>query len=236
MSSDAPAVAGETIVIFCTGLGETVSPQIQTGEVGNGQPTLQIPTITIGGESAQVVFSGAAPGFVALYQINVVMPSVSAASPEILINLAGQLSRAGVTVPNTTSSVLVPAFWLLELQATFDTGSRQVPCVINISVGLSSYFTMLNCTSLAAQYQVQMAFASMSVGSGTLDFSNLTSFNWFIDLQSGRMGTITDGTMHLVFSGFSAQSNFSGSLRFVIETGFAVEGNMSGTITSILIL
>ncbi|MCZ6750197.1 MAG: hypothetical protein O7E51_00025 [Acidobacteria bacterium] len=106
VDSNSPVVAGETILIFCTGLGETVSPQIQTGEAGNGQLTLQTPTVTIGGQNAQVVFSGAAPGFVGLYQINVIVPNFSGGDPELLIDLAGQRSRNGIIVPTNTSPVV----------------------------------------------------------------------------------------------------------------------------------
>lgn len=106
VDSISPVVAGETILIFCTGLGETVSPQIQTGEAGNGQLTLQTPTVTIGGQSAEVVFAGAAPGFVGLYQINVIVPNFSEGDPELLIDLAGQQSRTGVIVPTNTPSIV----------------------------------------------------------------------------------------------------------------------------------
>src|ERR1019366_6529671 len=64
-----PAKAGETVLIYCTGLGAVSSPPAD-GAPGNGQPTATTPTVTIGAASAMVSFSGLAPGFVGLYQIN----------------------------------------------------------------------------------------------------------------------------------------------------------------------
>jgi uncharacterized protein (TIGR03437 family) len=45
------------------------------GTAGNGQTTLATPTVSIGGANATVSFSGLAPGFVGLYQVNAVVPS-----------------------------------------------------------------------------------------------------------------------------------------------------------------
>lgn len=64
-----PVAAGEMIEIYATGLGATQS-------VGNGNSTTVIhPEVTIGGRPAEVIFSGLAPGFPGLYQINARVPS-----------------------------------------------------------------------------------------------------------------------------------------------------------------
>lgn len=71
-----PATRGETITIFATGLG-AVSNRPATGAAGPGGPlalTAATPTVTIGGVNATVSFSGLAPGFVGLYQVNVAVP------------------------------------------------------------------------------------------------------------------------------------------------------------------
>lgn len=72
-----PAATGSFVVIYATGLGRT-NPL-----VADGQPALAaVPalataptTVSIGGVTAQVLFSGLAPGFVGLWQLNVVLPS-----------------------------------------------------------------------------------------------------------------------------------------------------------------
>jgi uncharacterized protein (TIGR03437 family) len=92
-----PVQAGETVLIYCTGLGVVHSPPAD-GAAASGQTTIATPVVTIGGISGAVPFSGLAPGFVGLNQVNVVIPQVvpsgnqpvvlkmgSAASPPVLI-------------------------------------------------------------------------------------------------------------------------------------------------------
>lgn len=89
-----PATAGSTIVlIYCTGLG-AVSNQPATGAPAPDGPlawTTTMPTVTIGGTAAPVLFSGLAPGFVGLYQVNALAPAgvgAGAAVP-VTISLGG---------------------------------------------------------------------------------------------------------------------------------------------------
>jgi len=67
---------GEFITIYCTGMGAVNNPP-QTGKPAAGNPlstTTATPVVTIGGVSATVSFSGLAPGFVGLYQVDVEIP------------------------------------------------------------------------------------------------------------------------------------------------------------------
>jgi uncharacterized protein (TIGR03437 family) len=70
-----PVTAGDTIAIFCTGLGAVDQP-VPDGAGAPSPPanTLVVPTVTIGGIAARVIFSGLSPGAVALYQIDAVVP------------------------------------------------------------------------------------------------------------------------------------------------------------------
>jgi uncharacterized protein (TIGR03437 family) len=75
ISSKHPAAPGETIIVFCTGLG-AVTPQVATGTAATGiSNTLTTYTATIAGQNAAVKFSGLAPNFVALGQVNLVVPA-----------------------------------------------------------------------------------------------------------------------------------------------------------------
>ena len=77
-----PAESGEFLSIFCTGLGVT-NPTVAAGEPGAGEAVSTPVTATIGGVPASVSFAGLAPGFVGLYQVNVVVPGGVEAGPAV---------------------------------------------------------------------------------------------------------------------------------------------------------
>ena len=88
VSEALPAGAGETVIIFLTGLGP-LDPTIADGAPGPTSEPFSRTTdssiqVAFGGEAGTVLFSGAAPDFVGLYQINVTIPNpvvVGAAVP-----------------------------------------------------------------------------------------------------------------------------------------------------------
>jgi uncharacterized protein (TIGR03437 family) len=88
-----PAARGETVLIYCTGLG-TVTPQAVDGAAAVGATqTTAFPTVTIGGAQADIAYSGLAPGFVGLYQINAVVPStLSPGNQPVIITVNGTQS------------------------------------------------------------------------------------------------------------------------------------------------
>jgi uncharacterized protein (TIGR03437 family) len=92
-----PAAVGEFITIFCTGLGP-VTNQPPSGQPASGSPLSQTtgtPTVTIGGISVPIAFSGLAPGFVGLYQVNVQIPAgvTPGNAVPIIINIGGIVSN-----------------------------------------------------------------------------------------------------------------------------------------------
>ncbi|MGI8988382.1 MAG: hypothetical protein ACR2I2_02215 [Bryobacteraceae bacterium] len=71
-----PTRRGETVLIFLTGLG-AVTPAVQDGTAGGSNPvssTNSPVNVFVAGRPATVVFSGLAPGFPGLYQINATVP------------------------------------------------------------------------------------------------------------------------------------------------------------------
>jgi len=72
-----PAKGGDVIVIYANGLGPVDTPQTSGDPASTTKlvGTLAGPTVTIGGTGATVQFSGLAPGFVGLYQVNVQVPA-----------------------------------------------------------------------------------------------------------------------------------------------------------------
>lgn len=73
-----PAPPGANIVLYWTGGGPT-TPTIPTGQVAPADGsilvhTLQLPSVTIGGITANVSFSGVVPGYAGFYQLNITIP------------------------------------------------------------------------------------------------------------------------------------------------------------------
>lgn len=71
-----PEATGKFIIIYATGIGRTnpLAPDGQPAPTDTPSLATAPTTITIGGAQAQVLFSGLAPGFVGLWQLNVVLP------------------------------------------------------------------------------------------------------------------------------------------------------------------
>jgi len=85
-----PANRGEYISIYCTGLG----PVNNTPASGAKAPTSPLsststlPTVTVGGLSAVVTFSGLAPSFVGLYQVNAQVPDTAVPGDAVPVTLS----------------------------------------------------------------------------------------------------------------------------------------------------
>jgi uncharacterized protein (TIGR03437 family) len=99
-----PAHPGDYLQLYVTGLGRATlngAPNgalLATGSVApaNGNPlylTVQMPTVTIGGQNAAVVFSGVAPGFAGLYQVDVQIPANAPVGDDIPV----LLTSGGIT-------------------------------------------------------------------------------------------------------------------------------------------
>jgi uncharacterized protein (TIGR03437 family) len=76
VSSTNPAHAGDTLLVYLTGLGQT-TPALTTGRIvpSDTLPATRPVTATVGGHNATVVYSAASPGFTGLYQVAVTVPS-----------------------------------------------------------------------------------------------------------------------------------------------------------------
>jgi uncharacterized protein (TIGR03437 family) len=84
-----PAKPGEYISIYCTGLGAANNqPALGAASPSNPLATTQAtPIVTIGGVQALVQFSGLAPGFVGLYQVNVQVPNGVTAGDQVPVSM-----------------------------------------------------------------------------------------------------------------------------------------------------
>lgn len=99
------AKKGDYIVLFASGTGGSLvnaatgqAIVIGDGEAATASPlygTSEIPVVTIGGKGATVFFSGLAPGYVGLWQMNVQIPAdaPSGGAVELLVTFGGRTSN-----------------------------------------------------------------------------------------------------------------------------------------------
>lgn len=84
-----PAKPGDTVIIYGVGFGP-VTPSIPSGTVAGAVNSLQnMPTFSFGQAQAQLSYAGLAPGFVGLYQFNVVVPNVSPGDVQLNVSQGG---------------------------------------------------------------------------------------------------------------------------------------------------
>ena len=106
-----PAATGDYSVLYATGLGKTTPKGDPSGTpllTGASPPadgsvlykTIALPTGTIGGIQAPVLYSGLAPGFPGLYQVDVQVPNGVAAGDDVplILSLPGGTSDNAVTI------------------------------------------------------------------------------------------------------------------------------------------
>jgi uncharacterized protein (TIGR03437 family) len=95
-----PVSSGGYIAIFCTGLGP-VTNQPADGAPGLSNPlstTLTLPIVMIGNVQAQVTYSGLAPTFAGLYQVNAIVPAVAPGSAVPVTITIGGVQSNSVTI------------------------------------------------------------------------------------------------------------------------------------------
>lgn len=104
ITEKAPAKPGEIVILYATGLGQTLPP-VPYGQLFNdAAPLVQSAEfkLTLAGATANngaVQYAGIAPGFAGLYQINLLIPKSTRANPEIRIGFGEQLSISGIHLP-----------------------------------------------------------------------------------------------------------------------------------------
>ena len=95
-----PAIPGQTIQLFANGLGP-VNNQPDSGIPAPSQPlatTTATPTVTVGSQNATVTFSGLAPGFTGLYQVNIVVPANAPAGVQPVVLTIGGVSSKTASI------------------------------------------------------------------------------------------------------------------------------------------
>jgi minor extracellular serine protease Vpr len=95
-----PAIPGEALVLYVTGLGPLTLDLVD----GYGSPTsppfaetLDPFQVILDGENCNVFFSGLAPGFVGLYQVNFYVPS-DAAAGNLQISIQSSYANSAIAI------------------------------------------------------------------------------------------------------------------------------------------
>ncbi|HKX26826.1 MAG TPA: hypothetical protein VJ302_03955 [Blastocatellia bacterium] len=108
-SVSSPARVGGILILYGSGMDLPVNKDTgvqgmpESGDAAPNSPlyiTPTLPTVTVGGKPATVLFSGLAPGFVGLWQINIQLApdTPTGNTVPVVVNYDGQSTRAGVTV------------------------------------------------------------------------------------------------------------------------------------------
>jgi uncharacterized protein (TIGR03437 family) len=106
---DYPAERDETVVLYAVGLG-SADPPVPTGQANPGDPlspTTAPISVSIGGVPYPVLWSGLAPGFVGVYQINLYVPGdhVRGDNLPIVISASGTASDSEPTSSPPLTSI-----------------------------------------------------------------------------------------------------------------------------------
>ena len=91
-SPSTPAPAGSVVIVYFTGGGPVEGGNVlQTGHVAPAQAfqVTEPVSATIAGATATVDYAGLTPGFIGLYQANIVVPKVAAGDQKLIITIGG---------------------------------------------------------------------------------------------------------------------------------------------------
>jgi uncharacterized protein (TIGR03437 family) len=98
-SPSTPAPAGSVLIVYFTGGGPVQGGSVLvTGKAAPNQAFLvtESYSATINGVAATVDYAGLTPGFIGLYQANVVVPKIAAGDHNLVITIGGTASAATV--------------------------------------------------------------------------------------------------------------------------------------------
>ncbi len=102
-SSAKPAASGSMVTLYLTGAG-ALAPALADGSVvvGSKLPLTTLPvSVQVGGQTAQVLYAGGAPGTVAgVIQINIQLPAgaPTGAAVPLTVQIGGVASQSGITL------------------------------------------------------------------------------------------------------------------------------------------
>ena len=99
-----PAASGSVLVTYMTGQGPVDNP-VATGTAASSNPLSNATapaSATIGGQNAQIMFLGLAPGYVGLLQANIRLPNLSYGDYLMTITIGGVASNSALVTVSST--------------------------------------------------------------------------------------------------------------------------------------
>jgi uncharacterized protein (TIGR03437 family) len=104
VTPDKPLKPGEDVILYVTGLGQTVPPVQYCELPSHAAPLKQLADlkVVLDGivvDASSITYAGIAPGFAGLYQVNLTLPASTSSNPEIRIGFGDQLSKPGLKLP-----------------------------------------------------------------------------------------------------------------------------------------
>ena len=91
-----PAPAGSVIMVYFTGQGLTTLPVSPWLPAPSADNAVAMSTATVGGQAAQVLYSGLAPGFAGLAQANIQLPSLASGDYQLVLRVGDAFSNSVV--------------------------------------------------------------------------------------------------------------------------------------------
>ena len=97
-----PVVAGEMLTVYLTGLG-AVNPDLAIGSAAPENSlidTVAAPQVLLGTTALNVMFSGLAPGYVGLYEVNITLPPALPQGPtaNLTVTCGGQSATMSIAL------------------------------------------------------------------------------------------------------------------------------------------
>lgn len=163
-----PADKGSAVVLFGTGEG-TGDPDVADGNVNATvfpKPRQSV-TVTIGGIPAQVLYAGAAPGFVAgVLQVNAVVPAnAPSGNVPVVVTVGGIASQSGFTVavagPVTAAPLIAVSPTTLDFGSVTPGQTRDLTLTVR-NLGAAN-LSVNSLTSSSARYTVVSPAAPFTV-------------------------------------------------------------------------
>lgn len=227
-----PEAGGTWVIVYATGIGRT-SPLVADGQVAPGGPLAiadGTTTVSVGGLQAQVLYSGLAPGFVGLWQLNVLLPAslatnlstsvgielkakqsqpttIAVANKNDLTTVSGNVVNALTGSPIASADVAIQPVPAGALRHAFTNaqGKYQMvllgPSNLSLSASAAGFITASNTASIEGGTQTALPPIALTVPLAAGQFRVVVAWQSALDLDAHLTGPATAGRFHVWWNG-----------------------------------